>query len=1240
METTKNFNSNSPTQIIGEESLTSPVNTFGISPKYNLDGETQKVGIWELKVVQVTYQSLFSFDSNERKISWEKLIAGIYNLTLSWTPIATNGSDTIHKEITLTVVDDGNTPVPEGTELVSSANIPWDRLYHEASDDFNYYPNFLIPNDKDYDDIDHLPLSDYSVNDLFPSFKFLILSTNPELMRLSDNGGNYYHQRFYIGSTDDNDLKNICTLEFQINPLPNTSINTWYHIFATKNSGYTKINIFENSVWNPTFFTNDKTYTILDLSSLFGESNKIRDISTSGSCEVSFDKNNPAPSNNLFSFLRPIKNERLSGTSEQHIFVNGKDKTNDPNFAISDFKFGIKKNAIMVGYEYNFLFTMKYKGKEFYKMIKVEGNALYEVDGYKNSTNYYIDVEKTPNNSLTINPTNSRALFPNDAIFLLNPMNEQADGDKNLFSLVYKTNENKETVAEISWNGLTNTTPNNKVWTFEFAIKPPFSSKLFKILFNFFLLPISVTTADGLVDGEETDGNQFIVLNPRGQTKVNNQNFTVNTSISGIKFVSSLNDGVENQTDSTGKIYLQGKTNYSNTDTLSFPIIITINNFVLETIYTVVPGKYKTLPITEKFYKMSSIKNGTSDAKQIMGWSDEFVEVLEKTDNEIENYLKSNGGDEFVEYKIGWYLEINLSNCFMAWNADFKQPSVWNKLNIYKLNLNGSKWICWNASNSTFYSGYKTFHGLTSDTLREIDLGNSCFFVPVVNLADNTLVLGDGTTWKPYMNYQWKEGTDERVAPSTISYYTAYSTFEDCAFRNLKKLSLRDASFFIKTPSGNGDVRVELNSSISLYYYNSIIQIYSAYYTFSLSTFGSEKCHTIFDFKEMNMFMWADNVNNKVTFNIFAGSSLNDSTIRKFSIDAGYCMFWETTIYADELMFDNIHFMPQIEFVNLTFYPKLIFNKSGISSCAYIFDSAEIHTSKISFINCEFFHDFKGINYEINGQHLTTNISILDYAFYSAKIYGVKEISIDSSNSLTNENEKIDFYGYMEMSLFTRGFDSAQNSGSEIRKIVFECKLNVNLWDASEGAYKDKERTLDIFTNTFSSSFDPKTECNIYVSFDTKETNIDPNLELDGHIFIYSNTFGSFTGEENHIILSGTWTKKVAEIANEGSEYGGFGITSAKSIDISKLVFATQDFTSVKTYNYLFTAIEQKSLSGVYVYLPTVSTTPTQDFSKFKLGTGCFSNAKESTYVFVGYESCPDWMMHTPGNSQFYVYSL
>jgi hypothetical protein len=134
---------------------------------------------------------------------------------------------------------------------------------------------------------------------------------------------------------------------------------------------------------------------------------------------------------------------------------------------------------------------------------------------------------------------------------------------------------------------------------------------------------------------------------------VNNQNFTVNTSISGIKFVSSLNDGVENQTDSTGKIYLQGKTNYSNTDTLSFPIIITINNFVLETIYTVVPGKYKTLPITEKFYKMSSIKNGTSDAKQIMGWSDEFVEVLEKTDNEIENYLKSNGGDEFVEYKIG-----------------------------------------------------------------------------------------------------------------------------------------------------------------------------------------------------------------------------------------------------------------------------------------------------------------------------------------------------------------------------------------------------------------------------------------------------------------------------------------------------------------------------------------------------------------------------------------------------------
>jgi hypothetical protein len=121
-------------------------------------------------------------------------------------------------------------------------------LYHEASDDFNYYPNFLIPNDKDYDDIDHLPLSDYSVNDLFPSFKFLILSTNPELMRLSDNGGNYYHQRFYIGSTDDNDLKNICTLEFQINPLPNTSINTWYHIFATKNSGYTKINIFENSV--------------------------------------------------------------------------------------------------------------------------------------------------------------------------------------------------------------------------------------------------------------------------------------------------------------------------------------------------------------------------------------------------------------------------------------------------------------------------------------------------------------------------------------------------------------------------------------------------------------------------------------------------------------------------------------------------------------------------------------------------------------------------------------------------------------------------------------------------------------------------------------------------------------------------------------------------------------------------------------------------------------------------------
>jgi hypothetical protein len=45
VETTKNFNSNSPTQIIGEESLTSPVNTFGISPKYNLDGETQKVGI-------------------------------------------------------------------------------------------------------------------------------------------------------------------------------------------------------------------------------------------------------------------------------------------------------------------------------------------------------------------------------------------------------------------------------------------------------------------------------------------------------------------------------------------------------------------------------------------------------------------------------------------------------------------------------------------------------------------------------------------------------------------------------------------------------------------------------------------------------------------------------------------------------------------------------------------------------------------------------------------------------------------------------------------------------------------------------------------------------------------------------------------------------------------------------------------------------------------------------------------
>jgi hypothetical protein len=57
-----------------------------------------------------------------------------------------------------------------------------------------------------------------------PSFTFLILSDNPKLMRLSDNGGKYYHQTIYLGSLDDTFLGYVNTLEFEIIPVPGTDV--------------------------------------------------------------------------------------------------------------------------------------------------------------------------------------------------------------------------------------------------------------------------------------------------------------------------------------------------------------------------------------------------------------------------------------------------------------------------------------------------------------------------------------------------------------------------------------------------------------------------------------------------------------------------------------------------------------------------------------------------------------------------------------------------------------------------------------------------------------------------------------------------------------------------------------------------------------------------------------------------------------------------------------------------------
>jgi lipopolysaccharide export LptBFGC system permease protein LptF len=199
---------------------------------------------------------------------------------------------------------------------------------------------------------------------------------------------------------------------------------------------------------------------LLTINNFFQDYDVVRDITTTGVCKGSpFDSNNPVPSNNLFSFIRPIA-EESAYTSK--LFVNGVEVTSDSDYKISNFKFGIKKSSIKVGYKYNFLFNITYKSVTYYKTITIEGNELYEVDKYQNNTNYYVDIDKVKTNSIVINPTNSDIYLPNDVTFHLNPTNSQATADKNSFNLKYKIEEN-HTVGEISWSNLENTTGNNKI---------------------------------------------------------------------------------------------------------------------------------------------------------------------------------------------------------------------------------------------------------------------------------------------------------------------------------------------------------------------------------------------------------------------------------------------------------------------------------------------------------------------------------------------------------------------------------------------------------------------------------------------------------------------------------------------------------------------------------------------------------------------------------------------------------
>jgi hypothetical protein len=233
----------------------------------------------------------------------------------------------------------------------------------------------------------------------------------------------------------------------------------------------------------------------------------------------------------------------------------------------------------------------------------------------------------------------------------------------------------------------------------------------------------------------------------------------------------------------------------------------------------------------------------------------------------------------------------------------------------------------------------------------------------------------------------------------------------------------------------------------------------------------------------MKFFSGHNDENVEAVFDIINNySKYPDINYLNIEVTSGNQMFYGSTIYAEDLTFEDINFYPYIKFTpHTTLAYEFDFGINGANIGSEMFKTTKIHAAKILFKNCVFARIYTADN---NLTPLT--IKILDRGFASSTLYGVCEINIDNTNHFTTtQSQWFKLYNKTTLSLFEYAFADIDNKG-KTQKISIDCVLNIKLDKAASpesniGIPMIVGRpTVGIFQHTFE-NFVPNTECHILI---------------------------------------------------------------------------------------------------------------------------------------------------------------